>query len=131
LRVLLKRREEDRIELEENVLSNVKETVIPFLKKTRQCRLDDDASAFLGVAESNLNDIVTPFMRGIFNRYSNLTPTEVQIVNFVLQGKRTKEIAESLHVSPRTVEFHRNNIRKKLGIDGKKVNLRTHLLSLQ
>ena len=131
LRVLLKRREEDRIELEETVLSNVKETVIPFLKKTKQCRLDDEATAFLRIAESNLNDIVTPFMRGICNRYSNLTPTEVQIVNFVLQGKRTKEIAESLHVSSRTVEFHRNNIRKKLGIDGKKVNLRTHLLSLQ
>ena len=131
LRVLLKRREEDRSELEESVLSNVKETVIPILKKMKQCRLSEEATAYLGIAESNLNDVVMPFMRGICNRYSNLTPTEVQIVNFVLQGKRTKEIAEAIHVSTQTVEFHRNNNRKKLGIDGKKVNLRTHLLSFQ
>jgi DNA-binding CsgD family transcriptional regulator len=34
-------------------------------------------------------------------------------------------------LSPRTIEFHRDNVRKKIGIKNRKINLRTHLLSLQ
>ena len=59
-----------------------------------------------------------------------MTHTEVQVINLIIRGKRTKEIAESLYLSPRTVEFHRDNIRTKLGIKNRKINLRTHLLSL-
>jgi DNA-binding CsgD family transcriptional regulator len=34
-------------------------------------------------------------------------------------------------VSPRTIETHRKNIRKKLGIEKKKGNLRSRLLTFQ
>jgi DNA-binding NarL/FixJ family response regulator len=60
-----------------------------------------------------------------------LTPTEIQVANFIRQGKTTKEIAEMLNLSPKTIEFHRDNIRTKMGIKNKKINLRTHLMSIQ
>ncbi len=113
LRVLLKRRDEDRLETEEKVLFNLKELVTPYLEKMKQSRLDDRQKTFLEIIESNLDDIVSPFVRGLSPKYLRLTPQEIQIANLVKQGKTTKGVAELLNLSPRTVEFHRNSIRKK------------------
>jgi PAS domain S-box-containing protein len=131
LKVLLQRREDDRKELEEKILFNVKDLVVHYLEKLRGTRLDGKQSGYVDVLESNLNSIISPFSRALSHQFLNLTPVEIEIADLVRQGKRTKEMADLLNVSPRTIEFHRRNIRKKLGIRQKKANLRTHLLSLQ
>jgi DNA-binding CsgD family transcriptional regulator len=48
----------------------------------------------------------------------------------VKEGRTTKEIAEMLNSSSRTIESHRKSIRKKIGIAKRKVNLRSHLLAM-
>jgi len=131
LKVLLKKREEDKFELEEKVIYNIKEMVQPFLEKLGRTRLDNRQRTFLEILESNLDDIVSPFARKLSTRYLNLTPSEIQIANLVKQGKTTKEIAELLSLSTRTIESHRDSIRKKLGIKNQKANLRTHLMSFE
>jgi len=131
LKVLLKKRDEDRIELEEKVLVNVQELVVTYLEKLKKSGLDDRQKTYVDIIESNLNDIVSPFVRGLSNKYLSLTPTEIQTANLVKQGKTSKEIAKLVNLSARTIEFHRDNIRKKMGIKNIKVNLRTHLLSMQ
>ena len=131
LRVLLKRREEDKTELEEKVLFNMKDLVLPYIAKLEQSRLSENQKSFLSILKSNLDDIVSPFSRRLAASHLNLTPREVQVANLLKEDKITKEIAELLHMSESSVEFHRHNIRKKLGLVGKKVNLRTYLQSLQ
>jgi PAS domain S-box-containing protein len=131
LRVLLKQREEDKKELEEKVLFNMKELVEPYLAKLKDTELDDRQEAVLDILESNLNDIISPFSRNLYFSYLNLTPAEMQIAALIRHGRTTKEIASLLTLSSRTVETHRKNIRKKLGLTDKKANLRTKLLSLQ
>jgi DNA-binding CsgD family transcriptional regulator len=130
LRVLLKAREEDKQKLEEKVLANVKELIIPYLKDLKNAGLDGRQKAYLEIVESNLNDIISPFLHQLSSKYLNLTPREIQVATLVKEGKATKEIAEMLHLSMNAVDFHRKNIRKKLGLKNKKANLRTHLLSL-
>jgi len=131
LRVLLKRRDDDKTELEEKMLVNVKQLVIPFLEEVKKRRLDPEQMAYMDILESNLNDIISPFLRNISAKYVNLTPREIRVAHFIKEGRTTKEIAEFMALSPRTIETHRKNIRKKLGIERKKGNLRSHLLPLQ
>jgi PAS domain S-box-containing protein len=59
-----------------------------------------------------------------------LTPREVEICDLVRAGKTSKEIADALALSPRSVETHRTNIRKKLKIADRKINLAVYLRSL-
>jgi len=103
----------------------------PFLEKLKTSRLNQRQQGYLEIVETQLNDILSPFLRGISPRYLKLTPTEITVANLVKQGKSTKEIADLLNLSARTVEVNRNNIRKKIGITNKKVNLRTYLLSIK
>jgi len=130
LKVLLKRREADRMELEEKVLFNVKELILPYLEKVKGGRLDDRQKLFVEILESNLKDIVAPFIRGVSSGFLKLTPMEIQVANLIRQGKTTKEIANAQSLSPKTIEFHRENIRKKIGIKNKKINLQTYLNTL-
>lgn len=46
----------------------------------------------------------------------NLTNREKEIVHYIVDGKKSKEIAEKLYISIKTVNKHRSNILGKLGI---------------
>lgn len=130
LKVLLKRREEDKTELEQKVLSNIQELVEPYLEKLRKTSLDIDQTAYINIIEAHLNDIISPFQRNLTSKYPHLTPREIQIANLIKEGKTTKEIADILNSSHGAIDFHRNNIRNKLGLKNKNANLRSYLLSL-
>lgn len=131
LKVLLKKRDEDRKALEEKVLYNVKSLIRPYLKKMKRSGLDAKQSAYLEILDANLNEIVSPLSRKLSYDYLGFTPTEIKVATMVKQGKKAREIARLLGISTRTVEGYRFAIRDRLGIKGKKVNLRTYLLSIQ
>lgn len=129
LRVLLKQREEDKTDLEEKVLHNIKELVLPYIGKLRAGQQSKDM-VIVDIVESNLNEILSPFIKSMASRYANFTPKEIQIADLMKKGKTTKEISQILNLSPRTIDIHRYNIRKKLNINKKKVNLQSYLLTL-
>ena len=131
LKLLWRKRDEDKTELEEKMLANMKQLVQPALEKLRGTKLDERQKAFIGIMESSLEEIASPFSQRLTSQYSNLSPTELQVANFVKHGKSTKEIAALLNLSTKTIESHREKIRQKLGIKNRRNNLRTHLLSLQ
>jgi DNA-binding NarL/FixJ family response regulator len=49
-------------------------------------------------------------------RLNKLTPREIEVLGLVTRGYASKEIAGSLHLSSGTVDVHRSNLMKKLGI---------------
>jgi len=131
LKVLLRRREEDQREIEQRIIDNVKELLGPYLMQLKGCSSNERQSALVDILEANLKEIISPFLRKISLHHINLTPAEIQVANFVKQGRTSKEIANLLRLSPKTVENHRNRIRQKLKIHNRKINLRSALLSYQ
>ena len=130
MKVLLNKRQEDRKEIEYNVLANVRKLIDPYFDKIRKTKLNSQRNAFLSIMESNLQEITSQFARKISIKELNLTPTEIQVANMIRNGNSSKEIAGIIYVSKRTVDAHRRNIRKKLGLVQKRINLRSYLLSL-
>ncbi len=130
LKVLLNQREQDKGEFESNILSNVKHLVLPYILKLKKNRLESDELSYLNIIESNLKEIISPFSQKLSSVYMEFTPREIQIANFIKDGSQDKDIMEILNISLDTVKTHRKKIRRKLGIYGKRINLRTKLLSM-
>lgn len=130
LKVLLERRELDKSELQENLLSNVKQLILPCLEKLKSTQLEGYQTTLVSTLESHLMEIVSPFVTKLSSRLLNLTPTQIQVANLIKDGKTSKEIASLLNLSENTILSYRYRIRSKLGMKNTKTNLRSYLLSL-
>jgi len=131
LKVLLKHREDDKKDLEDNFMYSVKNLVLPYIEKLKNFNLSANQKIYIEIMESNIDEIVSPFARELSSNYFNLTPTEIRVANLIKQEKTTGEIAQMFNISESAIVYHRHNIRKKLGLHNKKINLKTHLQSLQ
>ena len=130
LKVLLKQRDADKRELEEKVVNNIRQLVMPYLEKIGGTRLDTRQQAFLDIIGEHLNDVISPFLHQMSNMHLHLTPQEIQVATLVKSGRTTKEISDILSISTNAVDFHRKNIRKKFGLNHQKTNLRSFLMTL-
>jgi DNA-binding CsgD family transcriptional regulator len=130
LKVLLKQREEDRVEMENRILRNIKDLISPYVDKLKDKNLKSDQRTLIDIIDSNLKDITSPLLQRLTTVKIILTPQEIQVAALVKEGKSSKEIADVLNVSSTTISFHRKNLRKKFGLDNTRKNLRAYLLSM-
>jgi len=130
LKVLLKKRDQDSQELQENIYSNYELMVTPFLCKLKTRSAKGNQQNLLDIIETNLKEIVAPFARKLSDPMMSLTSSEIQIASMIKQGFSNKEIATILNSSKRTVDTHRQNIRRKLKLQNEKINLKTYLMNL-
>lgn len=130
LDVLLEKREHDKKHLVDAIMENLDKTVLPYIERLKHCNRGQDALELAPIIEANIKKSVCPFTASFSSVYMTLTPMEIQVADFIKIGKTSKEISEILNISTRTVNFHRNNIRRKFHIHGSKTNLRTFLLSI-
>ena len=129
LNVLLKHREQDRHELEEKVVNNIRELVLPYVDRLRASKSQAN-QAVVDIVESNLGEIMSPFVSRMASKNENFTPREIRIADLIKKGKTTKEISQALGLSVRTIDIHRFNIRRKLNLNKRKINLQSYLLSI-
>ena len=110
--------------------NNLRSLVMPYIEKLKKSRLNDRQQTCLDMLSGNVANILSSFARKLSPAYLNLTPTEILVANLIKEGKTSKEIGEALNTSFKTIEGHRRSIRKKTGIAGRRVDLKTHLAAL-
>ncbi len=130
MKVVLKKRTDDKKQLEESVMTNVRKLLTPYLDELADSGLNDRQAALVEILKHNLKDIVSPFAHRLSLEQLGLTRREFDIANLICQGKNNLEIARFMGITRRTVETHRRNLRAKLGINNRKINLRIHLMRL-
>jgi DNA-binding CsgD family transcriptional regulator len=130
MKVLLKQREEDKLDLEKKVLNNVKDLVLPYVEKLKNPRLKARDRTLVEIIDTHLQDIISPLLQRFTNARILLTPQEMQVASLVKDGKTSKEIADVLNVSETTINFHRKNLRVKFGLTNQRTNLRSYLLTI-
>jgi DNA-binding CsgD family transcriptional regulator len=130
LRVLLHQKEKERKMVQEQMMSNINEAIIPHLNKLRQEVRSKKVDRYLDAINLSIAEIRPAFSGLLAAKYKVLSPNEVKVADFVMTGKTNKEIAKLLNVSIKTVEYYRSSIRAKLDLKNKKINLRSFLLSL-
>ena len=127
LRVILNRMNSDKDELESKVYMNIRDLVMPYVDKLESISHNEVQQSYLNIIKQNLQNIASSFAVQFSKRNVSLTPREIQIANMINENMTNKDIAAILYISESSVEFHRHNIRKKLGLVDKKVNLKTYL----
>ncbi len=129
LKILLNQREDDKKELEKNVMFKVEKLIAPYLEKIQMLQDKASRESLISVIQANLANITASFAEDHKNYLSNLTPAQIQIADLIKHGHTTKEIATLLHLSPSTIACHRQEIRKRLRLTNKKINLQAALTS--
>ena len=129
LRAVLARIEEEKQGIYGDVKTNIDKIIVPLLHALA-LDLPQSKWKYIEVLKTNLEEIVSPFIKNLSNACLSLTPTEVNICNLIRNGLQTKEIARMRGVSSATIKRHREHIRRKLKITNSDVNLATYLHSV-
>ncbi|SOB60404.1 Regulatory protein LuxR [Pseudodesulfovibrio profundus] len=126
LRNVLQSIDKEREDLLGEVTAKVNNFVLPALDRIEN---EEDAGirkGYLTVAKDQLARLA-PGSASSEPGLLKLTHMETRVCQFIQAGHSSKDIANSLNLSIETVQTHRKNIRRKLGLHGKSVSLYAHL----
>jgi len=129
LREILEQIQFEKKKIQDNIFSNVEQILLPAIKKLRRKGSPLDKKS-IDVLENNLKELTSSFGSRVSDKRIKLSPREIEIANLIKNGLSSKEICETLNIAFKTIETHRNRIRKKLDIINKNVNLTTMLKEL-
>ncbi|WP_271271916.1 LuxR C-terminal-related transcriptional regulator [Aliamphritea hakodatensis] len=125
MRVLLNQREQDKQALETEIYASIEHLLQPWLRKLESSGLTVEQQEYLGRIREQLGAVRHPKNTSL----ARLTPTEQQVAVAIGNGLSSKAIAQQMHLEKSTIDFHRRNIREKLGLARSSVTLKQYLLA--
>lgn len=128
LKEVLNQIQHEQHQTRENVMVNIENFIIPILEKIKR---NGGSRKYCELLHENLKNITDSFGPNIRMKVNNLSNREIEICNMVEKGMSNKEIAGMLNISLHTVEKHRLNIRKKIGLDSREISLASYLRTLR
>ena len=130
LRILIKQLSDAQSEERVNNMPNLKELVMPSSEQLEAILDSPNERGYLENIMLNLNRVTSNFSKKLAQMNLGLSPKEIQVADLIRIGLSNKESAIQMNVTKSTIEFHRDNLRKKLGLKHEKKNLRAYILAL-
>ncbi|PLX75148.1 MAG: helix-turn-helix transcriptional regulator [Desulfuromonas sp.] len=112
-----------------SIQAKIDKIITPILY-AMQTEMNPNQLEYFELLKNNLEDIISPFVEKNQMFVPTLSPVEIQIGNMIKHGLSTKAIARMRGITPSTVNRHRENIRRKLNLTNRKINLASYLNSL-
>lgn len=130
LNVILEKTERNEQSLREKLLYKLQGQLSPYLDKLENENNPAARRAAINSIKQTINILSNTSSLDKQTIQQKLSPTEIKIANWIKQGKSTKEISKLTKLVEKTVYWHRNNIREKLGLSNQKQSLRSFLISI-
>lgn len=127
LRQVIRTVEEERQELRDHLTSQMKKQMLPALERIAKSDTAEIREGYRNVIEEQLAGLAGNASGDLDPELLRLSPREMEVCQLIQLGKSGKEMAELLSMSFETVQTHRKNIRRKLGLRGKKTSLFAYL----
>jgi PAS domain S-box-containing protein len=126
LKQVLRNVEEERQELKDELVQQVREGVLPTIERIVQEDSHLVRQAYRSALEEKIADMVETSSEAE-SLFALLTPREMDICRLIQQSWQGRAIAEQLGISFETLQTHRKNIRRKLGLKGGPISLSAFL----
>lgn len=130
LRVLGAQMSRDRDEALKEVSLKIRALIMPLLRDLKETESDPFRIQKLRMLEKHIDQLDIPVISKLPLREQPLTHRELQVALYIKEGYTSKEIADLICVSKRTVDFHRENLRTKFRLDSRGSTLQTFLMAM-
>lgn len=127
LRNVMKAIEQEKKGWEGEIANKIEKYLLPALERVKREPYGEMRNSYLDLIREHLLGLTRGFSRELDGRFLRLTRSEMRICRYIQGGYSTKEISEAMHTSFETIQTHRKNIRKKLGLRGRTINLYSYL----
>jgi DNA-binding CsgD family transcriptional regulator len=117
----------EKKKIKDKIAANVERIIFPTLEKLN---LQDNSKPYVRILKNQLEDIASEYASKINRIHHKLTPREIELCNFIKSRLSSKEIADLLCISLKTVNKHRRNIRRKLELINSSINLASYLAEI-
>ena len=117
----------EKKQMKDNVITNAENLLLPIIQKLK---LTGESQKYTQLLKKNIQELTSSFGTKLTEKEVKLTSREIEICDMIKNGLTNKEIVRLLNISQGTAERHRANIRKKLGIINKDINLSSFLKTL-
>ncbi|PKN43266.1 MAG: helix-turn-helix transcriptional regulator [Deltaproteobacteria bacterium HGW-Deltaproteobacteria-18] len=109
-----------------NLAAKVNTLVLPALERIESENDPAIRKGYVTVVKDQLTRLLPRDSSGM-PLLLKLTQMEMKVCQFIQSGHSNKDIADLMNLSVETIQTHRKNIRRKLGLLGKSISLYAHL----
>jgi DNA-binding CsgD family transcriptional regulator len=121
--------DQDKQEIKDSLAARIEDEILPALARMAKEPSRRIRETYRKVILDMLVGLTDGARRELDSDLLQLTPTELDVCQYIKANRSTSEIADLMNLSFETIQTHRKHIRKKLGLVNRRISLQSFLKS--